>query len=58
MMGREQETDEIPRRNPVPQAALSYGEPLAAEQSQRPPPEIENFRNAWPLPSQQDHVGV
>jgi hypothetical protein len=52
MVGRAQETNEIPRRNPVPRRALRYPEHLVAEQSQRPPPRNENSRNAWPLPRQ------
>jgi hypothetical protein len=50
MVGRAQDTDEIPRRKPVPRRTLRYGEHLAAEPSQRPPPGNENSRNAWPLP--------
>jgi hypothetical protein len=55
MVGRAQETDEIPRRKPVPRTAPRYGEHLTAEQSQRPPPGNENSRGAWPLPRQQSY---
>jgi hypothetical protein len=55
MVGRAQETDEIPRRKPVPRTTFRYGEHLAAEQSQRPPLGHENPRSAWPLPRQQGY---